>query len=112
MSSAPASPWTIRLEPSRPWLRITKVSLAGGLGFRAAGVLDREAVAVVAAGAAERFVGAAVAVEGVVADAAVEPVGFAVADDRVALGRADHVLEAAAGCRGRRLWPCRSRGRR
>ena len=49
-------------------------AVAAGLRFVAAGVLDRELFAVVAAGAAERFVRPAVAVEVVVADAAVESV--------------------------------------
>ena len=112
MSFGPASPWTMRLVPSSPWLRITKVPArrAGLLG--AAGVLGREAVAVVAAGAAERFVAAAAAVQAVVADAAVEPVGAAVADDLVALRRADDVLEAAQGVVAVAFRLARSRGRR
>ena len=110
MWSPSVPPWTTRLEPSRPWLRITKAGSGRGADFRAAGVFDREAAAVVGAGAAVGDAAATAAVEGVVADAAVEPVGVAVADDRVALGRADHVLEAAevvvavafglVGCRG------------
>ena len=60
-------------------------AIAGRRLFGPAGVLDGEAFAFVGALAAEGFVGTAHAIEVIVADAAVEAVVFAVADDRVGL---------------------------
>ena len=93
MWSSPPPPWTTRLEPSRPWLRITKAAPGGG-PFRPAGVFDGKPLHSSLPGppkARRRRRRSA----GCRCRRRRRACWVAVADDRVALGGADHVLEVA-----------------